>query len=98
MLTREYLLDLIDKIKNIVPIDKVDFHIQLDSCKQSVEYSAPELFYLRYQTLQETLFDNMPKDNEIPTEEWQYDIMSLISNKSKEDIKKYYNLLMEKDK
>jgi hypothetical protein len=73
------LLTVIDQMLNVIPTENTSFIAALRSRRDSVEYSAPELMRLRWESVAETLSDYIPPDVEMWTT-WQKEVVKIWMN------------------
>lgn len=77
--------EVIQKMLNEIPKDKIDFIKDLSWNLNDAYYKAPEEV-IQWERTQETLIKHIPK----PTEDWEYEILSIWSTKPVGEIKNYY--------
>lgn len=78
---QEVIRQIIEKI----PVEKVDFIKDLEWNFEDAGYKAPEET-LQWERTQYTLMKHMPK----PILDWEYEILSIFTMRSKEDLQKMF--------
>lgn len=75
---------VIDQLKAVVPPGEDALIGRLDKVASDAVYRAPEAVYLSWELLGEALHYDMAA---IPTEDWHFEVYSIFSTRSIEDIK-----------
>jgi|APGre2960657373_1045057.scaffolds.fasta_scaffold261561_2 hypothetical protein len=74
------LVTVIDQMLNVIPTENASFIAALRSRRDSVEYSAPELMGLRWESVAETLSDYISQDETLWTD-WQKEVVKIWMGK-----------------
>lgn len=78
------LVYVIDEMLNVIPEKEKDFIRQLKRIQRDTYITAPENM-VRWEEVSYALQDYLY--NPVPTKEWQYEILSIWSTRSIEDVK-----------
>lgn len=70
------ILDVVAQIQDKVPEDQGRLHYRLDNVHSSALYRAPEMMFMSWDELQETLITAI---GEFPKEDWQFEVLSIFS-------------------
>lgn len=71
------IVDVIDSILCIIPVDEHWFINELNNIKDSASFAAPELSYLGWQRLTESMMEAYGAS--YPTKDWEFNVTSIIS-------------------
>lgn len=75
--------EVISKMLEKIPTDKVELIKDLEWNKEDAKYKAPEET-LQWKRTMETLQKHIPPP---PTEDWQFEVLSIFTTKSVEELK-----------
>jgi hypothetical protein len=75
---------VINEIRTHVPANERPLLYDLEDIYSSASYRAPEIWYVDWETLQHVLLNRI---GEVPSEEWQFEVLSIFSTLSVGDIK-----------
>ena len=81
------LNNVVKEILTVIPSTEEGFIAELKDRLSSITFSAPELMGMWWDEVYSTLMGNLP---EKPTEEWQFQVLSIFSAKTVEDIKRIF--------
>jgi len=81
------LVNIIQKMICEIPKTEIKFINRLKTSQQNVLFTAPELRYLRWEEVHETLWGFIPN---MPTEEWQFKVLSIFSTKTLDELKEIF--------
>lgn len=74
------LSTVINQMLSVIPSDKTDFIADLNRNLDSVMYSAPELMWMRWRNVADTLADHISPDVEMWTT-WQKEVVEIWMGK-----------------
>ena len=78
--------EVIDQMISKVPQDNSKIILLLEKIKEDVSFTAPEAMFIRWRQVSLILQGEMSN----PTENWQYEVLSIFSTEPFEEIKSFY--------
>lgn len=87
-MSRRICTDVIKEMLNVIPKDKKELIKDLEWNYEDASYKAPEENFQWIRTSQ-TLLNHIP----IPTQEWEFQVLSIYSTRNIDQIKEYYENL-----
>lgn len=84
------------KLENVIEemirvSENKDFNNELLNIKNSIDLTAPELMSMRWNQVHEIMLDYTTTNNEKPQYDWQYEVISVFSTKSIDELKSIFN-------
>lgn len=78
------LVTVLNEIIEVIPKENDEMINHLKHLRESASYSAPEVMYMWWNLVHESLLDYI---SDIPKEEWEWKVFSIFSTKSVEELK-----------
>ncbi|NFI09709.1 cell division protein [Clostridium botulinum] len=79
-------------IEEVISVsENKDFNNELLNIKNSISLTAPELMSTRWNQVHEIMLDYTIANNEKPQYDWQYEVISIFSTKSIDELKSIFN-------